>query len=313
MLFLVYFNDLASVSKYAATILFADDTNAIYEAATYDILIDIIQKDLIELSDWFKANKLALNESKTKFIIFHTRNNKPPKEFTIILNDVQLERVDNIKFLGVFIQENLLWNTHINHICNRVSKATSVLARLKHYLPKYALKVIYNSLCLSHISYALIVWGAASVSDMGRLQKLHKKGIRHVCNAKYNSHTEPLFKKENILQLSDLFKLQCVKLVYKRTNNTLHCYHASKLKTNFEITQTNTRKKDDINITKPKTTLTKINSLNYKIGSSWNQLDSEIRIYLSKTLQTFTRHVKRCFLSQYQDECKIKSCYICNR
>ena len=83
LLFLIYVNDLANVSKHAITILFADDTNTIFEAHTYDELMAMIQNDLICISTWFKANKLALNESKTKFMIFHKYFDKPPSSFGI--------------------------------------------------------------------------------------------------------------------------------------------------------------------------------------------------------------------------------------
>ena len=65
------------------------------------------------------------------------------------------------------------------------------------------------------MSYAMPVWGASPKAAIDRLHKLHKKGIRHVCNAKYNAHTEPLYKHENILKIENLFKLRCVKLMYK--------------------------------------------------------------------------------------------------
>ena len=197
----------------------------------------------------------------------------------------------------MYIHENLLWNTHVNHVSNKVSRATSILARLKRYLPKYVLKLIFTSLCLSHISYALSVWGASPVSVIGRLQKLHKKGIRHVCNAKYNAHSEPLLKQENILNIQDLFNLQCIKIVYKKINKSLPNYHVTKLRTNFDITKANTRTKHDIYIEKPVTNLTKINSLNHKIGTSWNQLENEIRAYTSKCLPTFTKHANGISLS----------------
>ena len=119
LLFLVYVNDLATVSEHALTILFADDTNLIYNGKTYNELKILIKNDLSKISHWFKANKLALNESKTKYMIFHTSYNKPPFSFQIILNNIELERVENSKFLGVIIQENLMWNTHINYICNK--------------------------------------------------------------------------------------------------------------------------------------------------------------------------------------------------
>ena len=216
LLFLIYINDLATVSKNAFTILFADDTNNIYKSDTYENLMRIATHDLQNISDWFKANKLALNEAKTKFVIFHKPRNKPPSSFKLVLNNIDIERVEFTKFLGVLIQENLSWKHHIDYISNKVSKATAILAKLKHYLPKYVLSIIYNSLCLSHMSYALSVWGATPKSSMKRLLKLQKKGIRHVCNAKYNAHTYPLFKKERILVIDDLFKIHCTKIMYKK-------------------------------------------------------------------------------------------------
>ena len=319
LLFLVYVNDLATVSEHALTILFADDTNLIYNGKTYNELKILIKNDLSKISDWFKANKLALNESKTKYMIFHTSYNKPPTSFQIILNNIELERVENSKFLGVIIQENLMWNTHINYICNKVSKATAILAKLKHYLPKYVLKIIYNSLALSNMTYALSAWGAAPKSPIDRLHrsaidrmhKLHKKGIRHICNSKYNAHTVPLFKKENVLQFQDLYKLQCIKIMHKKIHNTLHSYHTSQLTTYFEITQTNTRIQDDVCLEMPINTLFKINSINHKVGSSWNELSLDIRKHALKSIRTLTQHVKKSYLSKYSYVCNIANCYSC--
>ena len=66
------------------------------------------------------------------------------------------------------------------------------------------------------MTYAVTVWGGSSRNALNRLKTLQKKGIRHVCNAKYNSHTEPLFNQCEILNLDDLYSLSCVKLMYKK-------------------------------------------------------------------------------------------------
>ena len=128
------------------------------------------------------------------------------------------------------------WDTHINYISKRVSRAVGILAILKHYLPKPILLTIYNSLCISHISYALTVWGNAPVSVIKCINVLHKRGIRYVCNAKYNAHTAPLYKASKILNLNDLFNLQCVKIMYKKMLGTLLSYHASQLRQKNETT-----------------------------------------------------------------------------
>ena len=71
LLFILYSNDLPIALKNCHTILFADDTT-IYTTGTD--LLDIftrtcINTDLDVLNDWFMANKLSTNPSKTKAIL----------------------------------------------------------------------------------------------------------------------------------------------------------------------------------------------------------------------------------------------------
>ena len=74
LLFLIYINDLPNSATLLHYILFADDSNAFYSHSSYDQLIKIVNNDLELANDWFKANKLSLNLSKTNYIIF--RSNK---------------------------------------------------------------------------------------------------------------------------------------------------------------------------------------------------------------------------------------------
>ena len=318
LLFLIYINDLPS-STNATTILFADDTNAIYIDKSYNDLINLVNNDLVKFSEWFKGNKMAVNESKTKFIVFHKKHDVVPAVFPIELNGIFLERVPSIKFLGVMINENLEWSTHINYVCAKVSKSTAILAKLKHYIPKFVLKIIYQSLCISHMTYAVTVWGGSSKTQLNRLRVMQKKGIRHVCNARFNSHTEPLFKECQMLTFDDLYKLNCVKLMYKKSKDLIHKYHASQLIAKSERHDTLTRQAYDIIIRGNKhSRLHKINSLNYKTGTHWNALPFQIK-QKSMTIKkpnigAFTRAAKFHYLSKYtiNNKCKNKHCYSCN-
>ena len=94
-----------------------------------------------------------------------------------------------------------------------------------------------------------------------------------------------------MLSLPDLFKLQCVKLMYKKVNSTLHSYHTSKLATNFEITQKDTRQKDNVYVKTHDNNFLKINSINYKVGMAWNELTPDIKEQVLKTPSTFTKIV----------------------
>ena len=244
-----------------------DDDDDDEMANNYDDLEININHELNLISEWFRANKLAVNESKTKYIIFYTRfSPRPPDNFTIILNGKTLESVHDTKFLGVFVQENMQWDVHTAHIGNKLSKITAVLSRLKHQLPTPVLKTIYNSLFMPFVLFGLSVWGSSPLSHLDRVIKLQKKALRHIANAKYNSHTSPLFKKLNLLNILDSYKVQCCKIYYKKRLGILHAYHGSRLLPRITQQQMTTRQSNDIIIHRRASHLNK-HSLNFKIGS----------------------------------------------
>ena len=152
----------------------------------------------------------------------------------VIINHIPIERVTYFKFLGVIIDSNLTWSHHINHISNKLSRICGVLSRLKHYVPVLILKIIYNSLFLSHLNYGITAWGF----NVGpRIKTLQKKAIRYISNAKYNSHTTPVFKNLQLLQAVDIFKLACFNFFYKCENRRIPDYFI-----NMFLTHDNTRR-----------------------------------------------------------------------
>ena len=83
-----------------------------------------------------------------------------------------IERVTCFEFFGVIIDYNLTWSHHTNYISNKLTRICGVLSRLKHYVPVIILKIIYNSLFLSHLNYGITAWGF----NVGPRLKTLKKG-----------------------------------------------------------------------------------------------------------------------------------------
>ena len=71
--FLIYINDLPSVSNYFKMIMYADDTT-LYCNINKTTSEGIINTELSHVNGWSKANKPSLNVTKTKFMVFHTSN-----------------------------------------------------------------------------------------------------------------------------------------------------------------------------------------------------------------------------------------------
>ena len=113
LLFLLYINDLPNVSEKLTFFLFADDTNIYFESKNLHDLENVINMELKQLSLWLKVNRLALNITKTNFLIFHSTQRNLNHNVTLKLDKKAINQKDNIKYLGVIIDCNLNWKQHI--------------------------------------------------------------------------------------------------------------------------------------------------------------------------------------------------------
>ena len=74
------------------------------------------------INDWLQINKLPLNVDKTKYLIFHNhqKNVSLFKELTLELNGENMKRSDTFNFLGIVLNEQLTWNSHITHLSSKI-------------------------------------------------------------------------------------------------------------------------------------------------------------------------------------------------
>ena len=87
------------------------------------ILFKDANDELEKISQWFKANKLSLNEGKTKFTLFHKPNDLPVQlPNAKIINNNEKKISSSIKFLRVLVDENLTWMDHILLVENKLSE-----------------------------------------------------------------------------------------------------------------------------------------------------------------------------------------------
>ena len=119
LLFLIYVNDLNNASSILDPITFADDTNLFYSQKNIHQLFTKINEELEKIGDWFKANKLSLNNKKTKYTLFHKNSIKddlPVKLPDLEIANNEIERKKAIKFLGVILDENVNWQEYIRTV-----------------------------------------------------------------------------------------------------------------------------------------------------------------------------------------------------
>ena len=321
ILFLIYINDLPKCSS-LYTSLFADDTKLVAVGPDFQQLSEYVNNEFQKINYFFRAHKLSLHPSKTKIMIFSNNNATKNMTANIFLNNnnfdqnlpnllTPIEHVHShsvtpaIKFLGIFIDPELNFKFHISHLTSKISKALYFIRNSKNILSLWGLKALYYSLVHCHLVYANIIWSSAKESTLKLLFLKQKAAVRIISSSSYNAHTEPIFKKLNILPLPKLtlfFKLQ---FFQQFKNGILPSGLRNMWSTTSELNPDRLyrlRNDDDIRI--PISRLAHFNNFPlYSIPQAWSEFnEEEIKIQRNKIL--FNSMLKKYLLGSLDENFK---------
>lgn len=327
LLFLIYINDLPGASS-LNTKLFADDT-ALLESdedmANLELKINI---EFRKICAYFRLNKLSLNPSKTKFIIFSNSQQAQNYDIKLYVNNnnsnqdhpdniFEISRVtDNdktpaIKYLGVYFDPGLNFKFQIEQISKKLSRALYAMRNAKNFINQKSLISLYYALFHCHIIYAIEIWSVSPQSNLNIIVKKQKDAIRLISNSRYNAHTQPLFKTHEILPFNDLCDYFKIKLGQNILQKTVPASLRSMLETNLDRRQNqgdnnNIHLRNDGDLYIPKFRTLQLERFPPCIlPKLWNTLPPAIQIVRKKS--EFDTLLKDWFLNKIPDN------YICNR
>ena len=274
-------------------VLFADDTSLHSSGRDLGQLLQSVESELEILKKWFDVNKLSLNLTKTKYIIFSNRKFNTPVKLSI--NKVEIERVYEHTFLGLIIDNRLSWKPHIDKTKTKISKSIAILYKIKHTVNKNSLHILYCSLILPYLTYCVEVWGNTYKTIIKPIYMLQKKAIWIVNQSDYLSPTNPLFIQTKTLKLEDLVDFNTAKIMYKAHNNILPPSMQELFKareSRYALRGTCIFKKGSAN------TNTKGRCISVKGVNLWNNLDKELK--MCTTITKFKRMYKNKLLNKYK-------------
>ena len=119
------------------------------------------------------------------------------------------------------MDDKLSWRHHINILRSKLSSSNFALNNTKSLLSFRARLNIFHSLINSHINYCSIIYSNTKCKEFSSLNTLHKKAIRNVTLSKYNEHTNPLYKKLKLTNLTDTILLQKVLVIHNFRHDRL--------------------------------------------------------------------------------------------
>ena len=193
LLFLIYINDLASVLEYCKVSLYADDTVIYLAKQNVNDALELVQKDLNNLSEWCTRNKLTINSKKTKYCIYGMRSNIKKSKTTntvLSLNNNILDRVCSYKYLGFILDDHLTFNKHISELCKLVSHKLYLLAKIRRYITTEACINIFKTMILSLLEYGDVIFSGTSVRNLSSIDRLFYRGLRICLNFNFTLSKE---------------------------------------------------------------------------------------------------------------------------
>jgi len=279
---------------------FADDSSFLASARSRDAVMALANEELIKISKWFTDNRLTLHPNKSRYLV-HSRD----KLIDLQLNGINIMRSgyglqeESVKFLGLHIDENLDWSTHIKQVVNKISKGTYLLWRHKKIgLP--IKKLIYESFIRCHLLYCLTVWGSASANKLKPLTKALHKSWKYI--GKFKQHTLNRLQENCILKHEDELRMQESKVIWRWEKNKL----PNSLKPLIEEKADNLRGR---RFAIPRGA--KPDSLVYRLNKR-AEIDIST-ISLAKTKKSMSNNLKKSVLRSYSFVCRRRGCFICSR
>ena len=203
LLFLAYINDLPFSLQSSQVTMYAVDTTLSHSSKNIVGLSENLNRDLYNLKQWLQGNKLSLNLIKTQAMVVGSRPNlkkisdkraQPP---TCVIDGSQIEIVEKAKYLGVQLDQHLIWDEHVRFLCAKVSRALGFLKYAKKLLPQKTLSHIYRGIVEPYFRYCSSVWGSCGETKLLQLQKLQNRAARLATNSGYDAPADALTEKLN--------------------------------------------------------------------------------------------------------------------
>ena len=219
------------------------------------------------------------------------------------MNGIRLNPSRSVKYLGVYLDDNLSWDIHIKEVSKKLSRSNGIISKLRHYVPKSTILQIYYSLFYSHMSYGIPVWSLTSQKNIDIVSILQKKCIRILNSASYNDHTNPLFIDNRLLKFNDIILMNQLLLANQFTNdvlpNDLRCLfsHAS------SVHDHNTRI-SNVSFFVPSISSTNFGelSLKFKVPYIWNEFSRVCPDIVDKTFKSSKKIIRNYTFDNYIKE-----------
>ena len=297
-LFLIYVNDMVT-SVDCRLSLYADDSVLLFSHKDPNVIADRLSTELSNCKRWLVDNKLSLHVGKTECLLFGTKRKlNGVRDFRVYCDGTLVERVFNVKYLGVQLNGSLNGSEHAGDVLKTCTSRLAFLFRNSAFLDFNCRRVLCASLIQPYIDYCSSAWyGGLSISLKNRLDVIQRKMVRFINGWDFRAHVG----KSELLQLGwlsipDRVTYFRVIHLFKIRNKTAPGYLSESFKSVSDVHSHNTRGSGH-NFQLSRELANARNNFNFLAAKEWNSLPHELK--LIPELRIFKKRLKSYLFSQY--------------
>ena len=215
---------------------------------------------------------MKANPEKFQAIAIGNKTKNGNLKFNLDGNEIICE--NEVKLLGVTIDCQLKFSTHISEICKKASRQLNVLKRIGKHLSKLGRLTIYYSFIMSNFNYCPVVWHFCGEGNTKKMEKIQERALRFIYED-YESSYDILLCKSGLPSLKirrlRIMAIEVFKILYKQSPVYLHDI------IKFKNSNYSFRKGNTVEIPQVRTTNFGLHSLRYAGATLWNELPDAIR------------------------------------
>ena len=296
VLFLLYVNDLP-LEISSETDMYADDTTLHNKGRYIHDIQAKLQLDIDRANNWCIKNNMVINPAKTTCMVIGPKQKVSNScGLSLCINGMQITNVSSQKLLGVHIDNNLSWKTHIDKTCGKINSRLNLLKRIRYFLNQEIKQLFYNAYIAPLFDYGCITWQGASVTEINRITKLQCRAGRIILNVGPLTSSTDVLTELKWLSFPKRCNYYTALLTWKSQHNLTPLYIKSLLtfSTNNKYNLRSTSRKD-LTHKKPNTNYLK-NTFSYSSMEVWNKIPVFIREYTN--IHHFKRKLKIFLLAE---------------
>ena len=274
--FQYFLNDIFYFAKECCMFNYADDNYISVNHKELKLVRDALEEESKIMVEWFNSNSLQANPCKFQGILF--KDAKKVNDFRVYVEGTEIEFQSEIDVLGVCIDDDMNFNSHVNNVCKKAGKQVSALQRLTGVLDHKSRMAIYQSFVMANFDYCPLVWFFTSRSSISKLEKIQERALRFVLKDSVSCYDELISKAK-----MDAFRVSAVKKMATEVFKILNYISPGYFENYFQKARNPYNLRDNNKLVQPMklTTSHGIKSFQYYGAHLWNSLPTDIKSAVS--------------------------------